>query len=73
MATQIRTQVHPSPGSARVLPSWALPSTASCNMVTEENDHPAQEKDSNLLSSTELLIQNSMDDIFDIFDVIKQG
>lgn len=51
-------------------------------MVTEENDEhphteeektPIQEKDSNLLSrsdSTEILIQSSMDDIF---DVIKAG
>lgn len=51
-------------------------------MVTEESDHPhhpeeaktpTQEKDSNLLArtdSSEVLIQSSMDDIF---DVIKSG
>ncbi|EAA14821.2 AGAP008928-PA, partial [Anopheles gambiae str. PEST] len=76
-----QSRVHPSPGSARTL-VWALPLTASCNMVTEESDHPhhpeeaktpTQEKDSNLLArtdSSEVLIQSSMDDIF---DVIKSG
>lgn len=72
----IRTQsskVHPSPGAARNV--WALPLTASCNMVTEDNDHnhteeeasPIEEKDSNLLVS-ELYVN-----IEDIFDVIKNG
>jgi palmitoyltransferase ZDHHC13/17 len=77
----IRTQcskVHPSPGVARSV--WALPLTSSCNMASEENDHhaedaktPADDKDSNRLSiidSTEMLIQTSMDDIF---EVIKSG
>lgn len=73
----IRTQnskVFPSPGAAR-RSVWALPLTASCNMVTEEHDHnhteeessPIEEKDSNLLCS-ELVVH-----IDDIFDVIKNG
>lgn len=78
----IKTQcskVHPSPGAARSV--WALPLTASCNMVAEENEHnhtdreeqsPTEEKDSNILccDSTEMLIQSVTDDIF---DVIKNG
>lgn len=74
----IRTQnskVHPSPGVARSI-VWAIsPLTASCNMVTEDNEHnhteeestPIEEKDSNLLCS-ELVVH-----IDDIFDVIKNG
>jgi hypothetical protein len=74
----IRTQcgkVHPSPGAAQ-RSVWALPLTSSCI----ENDHhaedaktPSDDKDSNRLSiidSTEMLIQCSMDDIF---EVIKSG
>lgn len=72
----LRTQsskVHPSPGVARSV--WALPLTASCNMVTDDNEHnhteeestPIEEKDTNLLCS-ELVVH-----IDDIFDVIKNG
>lgn len=72
----IRTQnskVHPSPGVARSI-VWAIsPLTASCNMVTEDNDNHTEEAttpssnntDSNLLCS-ELVVH-----IDDIFDVIK--
>lgn len=69
--------MHPSPGAARSV--WALPLTASCNMVTEENEHnhteeetsPIEEKDSNLLccsDGTEMLVS-----VEEIFDVIKNG
>lgn len=76
----IRTQsskVHPSPGAARSV--WALPLTASCNMVSEENEHnhteeeqsPTEEKDSNLLccsDGSDILVS-----VEDIFDAIKNG
>lgn len=66
-------KVYPSPGAARSV--WALPLTASCNMVTDDNDHnhteeetsPIEDKDTNLLCS-ELVVH-----IDDIFDVIKNG
>lgn len=67
--------MHPSPGAARSV--WALPLTASCNMVTEEHNHteeeqsPTEEKDTNLLCSadgTEMLVS-----VEDVFDVIKNG
>lgn len=72
----IKTQsgkVYPSPGAARSV--WALPLTASCNMVTDDNDHnhteeettPLEDKDTNLLNA-DLVVH-----IDDIFDVIKNG
>lgn len=35
--------MHPSPGAARSV--WALPLTASCNMVGEEHDHHHTEEE----------------------------
>lgn len=37
------SKVHPSPGAARSV--WALPLTASCNMVGEEHDHHHTEEE----------------------------
>lgn len=37
------SKVHPSPGAARSV--WALPLTASCNMVGVEHDHHQEEEE----------------------------
>lgn len=37
------SKVHPSPGAARSV--WALPLTASCNMVGEDHDHHHTEEE----------------------------
>lgn len=78
----IRTQnskVHPSPGAARSV--WALPLTASCNMVGEEDNAPhtdqevdrspiEEQHDSNLLIEG---VDGAKANLDDIFDVIKNG
>lgn len=70
------SKVHPSPGAAR-RSVWALPLTASCNMVAEESNHteeetsPTEEKDCNMLccsDGTEMMIS-----VEEIFDIVKNG
>lgn len=60
-------KVFPSPGIARSV--WALPQTASCNMVAD-TDHPAasanHEKDGSEADINEYSLRN-------IFDLVKTG
>lgn len=79
----VRTQnskVHPSPGTARSV--WALPLTASCNMVAEEDSaaHTDQEAEHSPLCEEQRDVHQVLQaadgeiiNLDDIFDIIKAG
>lgn len=74
--TQCNNRVHPRSPGAAARNVWEPLNTLniSCNMASEEFSQAQREedKDSNILTdSTEILIQNPMDD--DIFDYFKAG